>query len=66
MHDLTEHSPKMSKKQKPLTVFNPNSFAVVANEAGQALGGYEYATVHPEDLIAQRTLKKGLLEVRSL
>jgi hypothetical protein len=65
MEDLTKNSPKLSKKEKPIKVFNPNLNPVVANESGQTLSGYGYGIVHPEDSVAKRAIKKGLLQVTS-
>jgi hypothetical protein len=65
MQDLTKHSPKLGKKEKALEIFNPNPNPVVANEAGQALDGYEHGLVHPNDQVAKRAVEKGLLQVTS-
>lgn len=65
MEDLTKGAPKLGKKEKPLKIFNPNPTPVVANERGQALSGYGYGIVHPEDSVAKRAIEKGLLEVTS-
>lgn len=65
MQDLTKHSPKLGKKEKPIKVFNPNFAPVVANESGQTLEGFGHGIVHPDDRVAKRAIEKGLLEVTS-
>jgi hypothetical protein len=65
MQDLTQHSPKLGKKQKAIQVYNPQPNPIVANEAGQALDGFGYGIVHPNDEVAKRAIENGFLQVTS-
>lgn len=53
------------KSGKTLSVLNTQNTPVVANEAGQTLGGQKFGKVSAADLIAKQAIESGFLTIVS-